>query len=50
MNSTVGKIFKLGPQLTNFTVGVKYYVAGPAGAPQWGVRFSTTFLFPKRPK
>jgi hypothetical protein len=50
INFTAGKIFKLGPQLTNFTVGAKYYAAGPAGAPQWGVRFVTTFLFPKKPK
>ena len=32
MNFTVGKIFRLGSQLTNFTVGVKYYAAGPSGA------------------
>jgi hypothetical protein len=49
INVTVGKIFRLGSQLTNFTVGVKYYAAGPAGAPQWGLRFATTFLFPKKP-
>ena len=49
MNFTVGKIFKIGSQLTNFTVGAKYYATGPTGAPDWGVRFVTTFLFPKRP-
>lgn len=50
INFTAGKIFKLGSQLTNLTVGVKYFATGPSGAPQWGLRFSTTFLFPKRPK
>jgi hypothetical protein len=50
VNFTAGKIFKLGSQLTNLSVGVKYYAAGPSGAPQWGLRFSTTLLFPKRPK
>jgi hypothetical protein len=50
VNVTAGKIFKLGKQLTNFTVGVKAYAAGPSGAPEWGLRFATTFLFPKKPK
>ena len=50
INFTAGKIFKLGSQLTNFQVGVRYYAAGPSGAPEWGLRFATTFLFPKKPK
>lgn len=50
INLTAGKLFKLGSQLTNFTAGVKYYATGPSGAPQWGLRFSTTFLFPRKPK
>jgi hypothetical protein len=48
VNFTVGKIFKFGSQLTNLTVGAKIYAAGPSGAPQWGLRFSTTFLFPRK--
>ena len=50
MNWTVGKIFRAGSQLINLTVGVKYYAAGPAGAPQWGLRFTSTFLYPRKPK
>jgi hypothetical protein len=50
VNFSAGKMFKIGKQLTNFTVGVKAYAAGPTGAPEWGMRFATTFLFPKKPK
>lgn len=50
MNFTAGKIFRLGQQLTNLSVGARYYAAGPSGAPDWGLRFSVTFLFPKKPK
>ena len=50
MNFTVGKIFRFGSQLTNFTVGAKYYAAGPSGAPEWGLRFVATFLFPQKRK
>jgi hypothetical protein len=46
LNLTVSKLYKLGKQPVNFTVGGKYYATGPAGAPEWGIRFVTTFLFP----
>lgn len=50
INFTAGKIFKLGSQLTNFTVGARYYAEGPTGAPDWGLRFVVTLLYPKKPK
>jgi hypothetical protein len=50
VNFTAGKIFRLGSQLTNLTVGAKYYAAGPSGAPEWGLRFVATFLFPQKSK
>jgi hypothetical protein len=28
-------------------VGMRYYADKPAGGPDWGLRFATTFLFPK---
>jgi hypothetical protein len=31
-----------------FQIGPKLYVEGPTGAPDWGMRFSTTLLFPKK--
>lgn len=50
VNFAASKIFKLGPQLVNFQIGARYYATGPTGAADWGLRFSTTFLFPKKPK
>jgi hypothetical protein len=49
VNLTVGKLFHFGKQLTNLTIGGKYYATGPAGAPEWGLRFVSTFLYPKKP-
>jgi hypothetical protein len=46
LNLTVGKLYRLGKQPVNLTIGGKYYATGPAGAPEWGLRFVTTFLFP----
>jgi hypothetical protein len=47
LNLTVGKLYRFGKQPVNLTIGAKYYATGPAGAPEWGLRFVTTFLFPK---
>jgi hypothetical protein len=46
LNLSVGKLFRFGKQPVNLTIGGKYYATGPAGAPEWGLRFTTTFLFP----
>lgn len=46
LNLTVGKLFRFRKQPVNLTIGAKYYATGPAGAPEWGLRFVTTFLFP----
>jgi hypothetical protein len=50
INVFASKIFKLGSQLTNFQIGGRYYAAAPSAAPDWGLRFTTTLLFPKKPK
>ena len=47
INFTAGKIFKFGRQLTNISVGARYYAARPEAAPEWGLRFTTTLLFPR---
>jgi hypothetical protein len=31
-----------------FQVGYRYYVDGPNGGPDWGLRFAITLLFPKK--
>jgi hypothetical protein len=46
LNLTIGKLYRFGRQPVNLTIGGKYYATGPAGAPEWGLRFVTTFLFP----
>ncbi len=47
MNLTASQVMKLGNQLVSFGGAVRYYVARPDGAPQWGLRFTATLLFPK---
>jgi hypothetical protein len=48
LNLTVNQVIPLGGQLVQVGVGGRYYVESPAGGPDWGMRFSFTFLFPKR--
>ena len=48
INLAVAKIFRFGKQPVNLSLGGKYYATGPSGAPEWGIRFTTTFLFPKK--
>ena len=31
-----------------FQVGYRYYADGPNYGPDWGLRFTVTFLFPKK--
>jgi hypothetical protein len=46
LDLSVGKLFRFGKQPVNLTLAGKYYATGRAGAPEWGMRFTTTFLFP----
>ncbi len=46
LNLSVGQLFKVGGAPMQFTVGVRYYVEGPDGGPEWGVRAVFTLLFP----
>ena len=47
MNFTVQQLVKIGGRPVAFQAGYRYYVDGPNGGPDWGLRFSITFLFPK---
>jgi hypothetical protein len=40
-------LVKIGGKPVAFQVGYRYYVDGPNGGPDWGLRFTITFLFPK---
>lgn len=43
----VSQLLKIGKQPVSFGLGAKYYADGPSGGPDWGLRFTVTFLFPK---
>lgn len=43
----VGQLVKIGKVPVNLKLGGRYWVVGPDTAPDWGIRFEMTFLFPK---
>ena len=48
VNATVSQLLKIGPQIIQITVGVRYWAESPDGGPEnWGFRAGLTFLFPK---
>jgi len=47
INASVQQLLKVGKQPIALQIGARYYAEGPSGAPEWGLRFSITFLFPK---
>jgi hypothetical protein len=47
LNVTVSQLMKLGKQPMQIGGGGRVYLARPAGGPDWGLRLSMTFLFPK---
>ena len=47
INLSVSQLLKLGGQPIQLAVGGRYYAERPIGGPDWGIRFTVTFLFPK---
>jgi hypothetical protein len=48
VNIFVSQMARLGPQIAQFQVGFRSYVATPDGVgPNWGLRFTVILLFPK---
>lgn len=47
LNMSASQLLKIGKQPVSFALGVKYYAEKPSGGPDWGLRFTVTFLFPK---
>ena len=44
----VSQMFKIGPQILQFSVGAKYWAEAPDNGPEgWGLRTQLTFLFPQ---
>jgi hypothetical protein len=46
INFLVSQLTKIGKQRIQFAIGAKIYAEGPSGAPEWGIRFVVTPLFP----
>lgn len=47
VNFGVTQVFQVGLQAMSFQVGGRYYAEAPSGGPDWGLRTTLTFLFPK---
>lgn len=48
INLSVNQVLPLGGQLVQVGLGARYYVESPLGGPDWGMRFTFNFLFPRR--
>lgn len=47
VNLLVSQVLKVGNQPISLQIGPRYYAEGPTGGPEWGLRFTLTFLFPR---
>lgn len=47
INLSVQQLLKVGKQPIALQLGGRYYVDGPSGAPEWGLRLQIALLFPK---
>jgi hypothetical protein len=48
MNFMVQQVLKVAGHPIAFQAGYRYYIEKPDGGPDWGLRFTVTFLFPKK--
>jgi hypothetical protein len=47
LNFTIQQLLKIGKQPVAFQLGYRYYADKPNSGPDWGLRFTITFLFTK---
>ena len=47
INLSVSQLVRLGTQPVSVSAGIRSYVSRPEGGPDWGLRLTVTFLFPK---
>jgi hypothetical protein len=47
VNMTVSHLYKFGDQRVQLAGGIRFYAAREDFGPDWGLRFTTTFLFPR---
>jgi hypothetical protein len=48
INVGIAQLVKIGPLPLQLQLGYRYYAERPIGGPDWGIRFTITFLFPKK--
>jgi hypothetical protein len=48
INAGVSRIFKFGSRPVSLGIQGRYYAVSPSGGPEWGARFTSTFLFPSK--
>lgn len=48
LHLSVSQVMRMGGQLMSFQLGAGRNVEGPGIAPDWGLRFTTTLMFPTR--
>ena len=47
VNLQVSQLVKFGKLPVNFQLGARYYLEKPSGGPDWGLRFTVTFVLPE---
>jgi hypothetical protein len=47
VNLQVSQLVKIGEHPVNFQLGARYYLDKPDGGPDWGLRFTVTFVIPE---
>jgi hypothetical protein len=47
INAMITQMLKIGKQPVSLQLGYRYYAQRPLNGPDWGLRFTVTFLFPK---
>ncbi|MFO1515012.1 MAG: transporter [Verrucomicrobiota bacterium] len=47
LNLMVAQLVKIGKMPVQFQIGGRYYAERPMNGPDWGLRFTVVFLFPK---
>lgn len=48
LNVGIAKVTTFGKQPVSLQLGGKVYLDSPDGGPEWGIRTTITFLFPKK--
>lgn len=47
VNLSVSRIFRIGGRPVSFAIGGRYYLDGPSGGPEWGLRLVATLIIPE---